>query len=135
MIPSASLIEYMHYLYPNYDKEEYNAVHLRFGGDLADVPVFVEFLPLKSFPLILRCIKQLPKPKKLYVASDSVKMKMRLAKRLTQYSLIYFQEPDDSSRYTNDAEQFSLVCYIQCCCWVIHFREWKTLCYDNTKYI
>ena len=109
MIPSASLIEYMHYLYPNYDKEEYNAVHLRFGGDLADVPVFVEFLPLKSFPLILRCIKQLPQPKKLYVASDSVKMKMRLAKRLTQYSLIYSKNqtiPADTQMMQN-----SLVSY------------------------
>ena len=109
MIPSASLIEYMHYLYPNYDKEEYNAVHLRFGGDLADVPVFVEFLPLKSFPLILRCIKQLPKPKKLYVASDSVKMKIRLARNLTQYSLIYSKNqtiPADTQMMQN-----SLVSY------------------------
>ena len=89
MIPSTSLREYMHYLYPNYDKEEYNSVHLRFGGDLADVPVFVEFMSLESFPLILDCIKLLPQPNKLYVASDSVIMKDRLAGNLTNYSLIY----------------------------------------------
>ena len=109
MIPSASLREYMHYLYPNYEREEYNAVHLRFGGNLADVPVFIEFLPLKSFPLILQCIKQLPQPKKLYVASDSVKMKMRLAKNLTQYSLIYSKNqtiPADTQMMQN-----SLVSY------------------------
>ena len=89
MIPSTSLREYMHYLYPNYDKEEYNSVHLRFGGDLADIPVFIEFMSLKSFPLILDCIKLLPQPNKLYVASDSVKMKAKLARSLSNYSLIY----------------------------------------------
>ena len=89
MIPSTSLREYMHYLYPNYDKEEYNSVHLRFGGDMADVPVFVEFMSLKSLPLILKCIKLLPQPNKLYVASDSVKMKAKLARSLSNYSLIY----------------------------------------------
>mgnify|MGYP000118764874 CR=1 FL=1 len=53
MIPSESLIQYMHYLYPNYDKEEYNSVHLRFGGDLADIPVFIEFMSMDSLSLII----------------------------------------------------------------------------------
>ena len=64
-------------------------MHLRFGGDLADIPVFVEFMSLESFPLILDCIKLLPQPNKLYVASDSVKMKAKLARSLSNYSLIY----------------------------------------------
>ena len=89
MIPSTSLREYMHYLYPNYDKEEYNSVHLRFVGDLADIPVFVKFMSLESIPLFLKCIKLPPQPNKLYVASDSVKMKAKLARSLSNYSLIY----------------------------------------------
>ena len=105
MIPSTSLREYMHYLYPNYDKEEYNSVHLRFGGDLADVPVFVEFMSLESIPLILKCIKLLPQPNKLYVASDSVKMKDRLARNLTNYSLVYSKNqtiPADTQMMQNN---------------------------------
>ena len=105
MIPSTSLREYMHYLYPNYDNEEYNSVHLRFGGDMADVPVFVEFMSLKSLPLILKCIKLLPQPNKLYVASDSVKMKAKLARSLSNYSLIYSKNqtiPADTQMMQNN---------------------------------
>ena len=82
-------------------------MHLRFGGDLADVPVFVEFMSLKSFPLILKCIKHLPQPNKLYVASDSVKMKAKLARSLSNYSLIYSKNqtiPADTQMKTIPAD-------------------------------
>ena len=80
-------------------------MHLRFGGDLADVPVFVEFMSLESFPLILKCIKLLPRPNKLYVASDSVKMKAKLARNLPHYSLIYSKNqtiPADTQMMQNN---------------------------------
>ena len=110
MVPSPSLIQYMHYLYPNFDKEEYNSVHLRFGGDLADIPVFVEFMSMKSFSLIIKCIKILPQLNKLYVASDSLIMKDRLAKKLTNYTLIYSKNqtiPADTQMMQNNLVSYA----------------------------
>ena len=89
MVPSKSLIEYMHFLYPNFDKEKYNSVHLRFGGNLADIPVFVEFMTIDSLNLIIKCIHFLPKNSLIYIASDSLIMKKKLDNVLKEYKLVY----------------------------------------------
>lgn len=89
MVPSASLTDYMHLLYPRYDQEEYNSIHLRMGGEIADVPVFIVFMPPSALGTILKCIKKLGNQKRIYVASDSVIMKEMLSKNLTSYELIY----------------------------------------------
>ena len=110
MIPSSSLIQYMHYLYPKFDKEEYNSVHLRFGGDLADIPVFIEFMSMDSLSLIIQCISLLPRLNKLYVASDSLIMKDRLARNLTNYTLIYSKNqtiPADTQMMQNNLVSYA----------------------------
>lgn len=89
MIPSLRLRQYMHTIYPNYDKDKYCSIHLRFGGKLADVPVSKVFLKQNSVNTTLQCIKLLPKHCKLYIASDSLEMKNRLLLNLTDYERIY----------------------------------------------
>ena len=89
MVPSAKLMEYIHIMYPNYDKRDYSSIHLRFGGRLADAPVSKVFLSKNSVRTILQCIKLLPKNYTLYIASDSLIMKYQLMNKITDYKCIY----------------------------------------------
>ena len=89
MVPTSNLRQYMDFIFPDFDKKEYNSIHLRFGGKLADVPVIAIFLPENSTQSIEKCINLLPRLKKIYVASDSLKMKKELSKSIRGYDIIF----------------------------------------------
>ena len=74
--------EVMRIRYPIVFEQAYDAIQLRMGGRLSDVPMPNHYLTMESLNVAVRCAKEYSKSSNIYVASDSI-----IAKKFMKNSL------------------------------------------------
>lgn len=90
LIPSEKVQQTMHSLSPNYQDEEYIAVHLRVGGVQSDAKFFVEFFDLNNLTTAMKCIRDKSDTiKNIYMSSDSMKAKQQTSEIMKSYKIQY----------------------------------------------
>ena len=84
--------EMMKVRYPIVFEQPYDAIQLRMGGELSDIPNPYQFLTMESLNVAIRCVGTYCKSKNLYVASDSMKAKLFMKERLQDKNVTFMNE-------------------------------------------
>ena len=84
--------EMMKVRYPIVFEQPYDAIQLRMGGRLSDVPMPNHYLTMESLNVAIRCVGTYCKSKNLYVASDSIKAKLFMKERLQDKNVTFVNE-------------------------------------------
>ena len=84
--------EVMKVRYPIVFEQPFDAIQLRMGGKLSDIPLQQKWLSLGSLAVGVRCIKSHFKTNNVYVASDSIYAKNYLKKNLKNRNVSFVNE-------------------------------------------
>ena len=84
--------EVMKVRYPIVFEQPFDAIQLRMGGKLSDIPLKQKWLSLGSLAVGVRCIKSHFKTNNVYVASDSIYAKNYLKKNLKNRNVSFVNE-------------------------------------------
>ena len=84
--------EVMKVRYPIVFEQPFDAIQLRMGGGISDVPLKQKWLSLGSLAVAVQCIKSHFKTNNIYVASDSMYAKNYLKKNLKNRNVSFVNE-------------------------------------------
>ena len=84
--------EVMKVRYPIVFEQPYDAIQLRMGGRLSDVPMPNQYLTMKSLNVAIQCVGTYCKSSNIYVASDSIKAKLFMKSRLEGKNVSFVNE-------------------------------------------
>ena len=84
--------EVMKIRYPIVFEQPYDAIQLRMGGRLSDVPMPNQYLTMKSLNVAVQCVGTYCKSSNIYVASDSIKAKLFMKSRLEGKNVSFVNE-------------------------------------------
>ena len=84
--------EVMKVRYPIVFEQPFDAIQLRMGGKLSDIPLKQKWLSLGSLAVAVRCVVSHFKTKNVYVASDSMYAKNYLKKNLKNRNVSFVNE-------------------------------------------
>ena len=84
--------EVMKMRYPIVCEQPYDAIQLRMGGRLSDVPMPNQYLTMKSLNVAIQCVGAYCKSSNIYVASDSIKAKLFMKSRLEGKNVSFVNE-------------------------------------------
>ena len=84
--------EVMKMRYPIVFEQPYDAIQLRMGGKLSDVPISFQFLTMESLNVAVQCVGTYCKSNNIYVASDSIKAKQFMRSRLEGKNVSFVNE-------------------------------------------
>ena len=84
--------EVMKIRYPIVYKQPFDAIQLRMGGRISDVPMNRIWLTVRSLAVAVRCIESHFKTNNIYVASDSMYAKNYLKKNLKNRNVSFVNE-------------------------------------------
>ena len=84
--------EVMKMRYPIVFEQPYDAIQLRMGGRLSDVPNPYPFLTMESLNVAIQCVGTYCKSSNVYVASDSMKAKLFMRSRLEGKNVSFVNE-------------------------------------------
>ena len=84
--------EVMKVRYPIVFEQPYDAIQLRMGGRLSDVPMPNQYLTMKSLNVAIQCVGAYCKSSNIYVASDSIKAKLFMKSRLEGKNVSFVNE-------------------------------------------
>ena len=84
--------EVMKMRYPIVFEQPYDAIQLRMGGRLSDVPMPTQYLTMESLNVAIQCVGTYCKSSNIYVASDSIKAKLFMKSRLEGKNVSFVNE-------------------------------------------
>ena len=84
--------EVMKVRYPIVFEQPFDAIQLRMGGRLSDVPMPNQYLTMKSLNVAVQCVGTYCKSSNIYVASDSIKAKLFMKSRLEGKNVSFVNE-------------------------------------------
>ena len=84
--------EVMKVRYPIVFEQPYDAIQLRMGGRLSDVPMSNQYLTMESLNVAIQCVGTYCKSSNVYVASDSMKAKLFMRSRLEGKNVSFVNE-------------------------------------------
>ena len=98
--------------YPKVFNEAYDAIQLRMGGKLSDVPMPNHYLTMQSLSVAVQCINKYSKSKNIYIASDSINAKQFMKKSIPERNVSYVNEKSlFSDTQLNNLEGVSIATY------------------------
>ena len=84
--------EVMRVRYPIVFEQPYDAIQLRMGGRLSDVPMPNQYLNMESLNVALQCVGASCKSSNIYVVSDSIKAKLFMKAMLESKNVSFVNE-------------------------------------------
>ena len=84
--------EVMKVRYPIVFEQPYDAIQLRMGGRLSDVPMPNQYLTMESLNVAVQCVGTYCKSSNIYVASDSIKAKLFMKSGLEGKNVSFVNE-------------------------------------------
>ena len=84
--------EMMKVRYPIVFEQPYDAIQLRMGGRLSDVPMPNHYLTMESLNIAMQCVGTYCKSSNMYVSSDSIKAKLFMKSRLKGKNVSFVNE-------------------------------------------
>ena len=84
--------EVMKVRYPIVFEQPFDAIQLRMGGRLSDVPMPTQYLTMESLHVAIQCVGTYCKSSNIYVASDSIKAKLFMKSRLEGKNVSFVNE-------------------------------------------
>ena len=84
--------EVMKMRYPIVFEQPYDAIQLRMGGKLSDVPMPNQYLTMESLNVAIQCVGTYCKSSNIYVASDSIKAKLFMKSKLEGKNVSFVNE-------------------------------------------
>ena len=84
--------EVMKVRYPIVFEQPYDAIQLRMGGKLSDIPMPTQYPTMESLNVAIQCVGTYCKSSNIYIASDSIKAKLFMKSRLNSKNVSFVNE-------------------------------------------